>query len=326
MTYWADVSEWQTGLNDSYPYRIVCIRSNDGTYRDQKWANNYAWCKRAADDGRLDCFIVYMVYRTNWQQTLDTFKTQVGSPHAKMVAMVDVESWGGQIVGNQSTGINSLVDGLAAFLGSRERVIAYGNQGDLNNLWPSKPNIRLIVAGYSANKPNYSNQIGWQYTDGTGYGPSGWPQGCAPFGSCDMNYTDLSSTDFAAQCGIGGFLMSAADSANAAQLGPTSTWDRTPRQIAAGYNPDAKGAWAREAIEAVAVPAATAAKSRSRYADTTAGFKPDDLTRNTDARVHELFIEFGAVHGDPDALAVLKKAAEAGDTRAQAIVTKIEGA
>ncbi|GAC70716.1 hypothetical protein [Gordonia soli] len=202
-TFYADVSEWQRGVDDSYPYRMLCIRSNDGTYRDQKWANNYAWCRRAADAGKLDCFLVYMVYRQNWQQTLDTFTAQVGTPHPKLIAMVDVESWGGQIGGNQSAGINNLIDGLARFLGDRRRVVAYGNQGDLNSLWPHKPrDTRLVVAGYSRTKPNYPNQIAWQYTDGQGYGPG--PQGCAPFGNCDMNLTDLSPTDFAAACGVNG--------------------------------------------------------------------------------------------------------------------------
>ena len=33
-TLYADVSEWQVGVNDTYPYPVLCIRSNDGTYRD----------------------------------------------------------------------------------------------------------------------------------------------------------------------------------------------------------------------------------------------------------------------------------------------------
>lgn len=226
MNFWADVSEWQTGVTDAYPHRLICIRSNDGTYTDRKWANNYGWCIRQTDAGALDAFLVYMVYRQNWQQTLATFKAQVGNPHPKMVAMVDVESWGGQIAGNQSAGINALIDGLAAFLGDRRRVIAYGNRGDLDNLWPSKPaDTRLIVAGYSATKPSYRNMIGWQYTDGQGYGPVGWPQGAAPFGNCDMNYTDLSTTDFAAACGITtGGIMAALNDAEQKELLAKVRW------------------------------------------------------------------------------------------------------
>jgi putative chitinase len=123
-----------------------------------------------------------------------------------------------------------------------------------------------------------------------------------------------------------GFLMSAADSANAAQLGPASTWGKTPRQLAAGYDPDKVGEWGREAIEAAAVPLATREQSRSRYrGDNTANFKIDELIRNLDGRIHELSVELGAVHGDPESLAVLKAAATAGDARAAAFVTSIEG-
>jgi len=59
-TLYADVSEWQVGVNDSYPYQVLCIRSNDGTHRDRRWVNNYGWCLRNADSGRLTFFIVYL--------------------------------------------------------------------------------------------------------------------------------------------------------------------------------------------------------------------------------------------------------------------------
>lgn len=210
---WADVSEWQRTVDDSYPYPIIAIRSNDGTYRDKVFGANHAWCRRAADDGRLDCFIVYCVYRENWQQTFDTLRDQVGAPHPKMIVMIDVESWGGQIRGNQTGGINALIGAAATWLGDRRRVIAYGNIGDLDSLWPGKPtDIGLIVAGYSASKPTYPGRIGWQYTDGTGYGPKGSPQGAPPFGDCDMNTADVTSAQFAASRGItGGFLMALTD-------------------------------------------------------------------------------------------------------------------
>lgn len=259
-TLWADVSEWQTGVTDAYPYRMLCIRSNDGTYRDKKWANNYGWCRKAADAGKLDCFIVYLVYRPNWRETLDTFRSQVGAVHPKMIVMVDVESWGGQIGGNHSAGINLLIDGIAQTLGDRRRVIAYGNQGDLNSLWPAKPDgIRLIVAGYSKTKPNYPGQIGWQYTDGSGFGPG--PQGAAPFGNCDMNQTDLSTTDFAAQCGVdeGVLDMSTQDTATVVSAGrqldkPSSTVRKAPAWLAR-FLPksfrDPAGPWVRDEIDAI---------------------------------------------------------------------------
>jgi len=148
-TLYADISEWQVGVNDTYPYPVLCIRSNDGTYRDRRWVNNYGWCLRHVDSGRLTFFIVYFVWRPNWQATVDTFKAQVKNPHPKMAVMIDVESWGGQIRGNQSAGINACYDAVGAFVGSTAKVIGYGNVVDLNAIWPTKPpGIRLVIAAY----------------------------------------------------------------------------------------------------------------------------------------------------------------------------------
>ena len=201
-TLYADVSEWQNPVDDRYPYRVLCIRSNDGTHRDEKWAANYAWAKKACDDGRLAFFIVYFVWRPNWREAVATHRDLVGEPHPKMVTMLDVESWSGQIRGDQSDGINAAFDQLADWLGDRRRVIGYGNVGDLNALWPRKPaGVRLVVAGYGSNPP-YPGKIAHQYTDGQGYG-GGLPEGAPPFGNCDMNSADgYTATQFATALGI----------------------------------------------------------------------------------------------------------------------------
>lgn len=91
-TVYADVSEWQKAVDDSYPYRVICIRSNDGNHRDEKWATNYAWCRKAADEGRIAFFIVYYVYRPG-VDAAGVHKSMVGTPHPKMATMIDVESW-----------------------------------------------------------------------------------------------------------------------------------------------------------------------------------------------------------------------------------------
>lgn len=206
-TLFADVSEWQVPVTDAYTaagYRVLTIRSNDGTHRDLDWSNNYAWCKRAVEDGRLAFFIVYFVWRPNWRDAVATLKSQIGQPHPKMAVMLDVESWGGQIGGNQSSGINAAFEDIAAWLGDRRKVIGYGNVGDLNNLWPQKPaGVRLVIAGYGSN-PSYPGKIAHQYTNGEGYGArDGLPDGAPPFGNCDMNSADgLTATAFAAALGI----------------------------------------------------------------------------------------------------------------------------
>ncbi len=202
-TLYADVSEWQRPVDDSYPYRVIAIRSNDGTYRDRNWASNYAWCKRHCDENALVFFIVYFVWRENWQQTVKTLKDLVGQPHPRMAVMIDVESWQGQITGNQSDGLNKAYQAIADWLGDRRRVIAYGNRGDLNSLWPDKPvGLRIVLAAYGSN-PGYPNKIAHQYTNGEGYG-GGLPEGCPPFGNCCMDSADgLTPEQYAAGCGIG---------------------------------------------------------------------------------------------------------------------------
>ncbi|MGV0852664.1 hypothetical protein [Mycolicibacterium phlei] len=182
---------------------MLCIRSNDGTYRDRRWRNNYDWCRRSADSGRLTFFIVYFVWRPNWRDAVETFKSQVGEPHPRMAVMLDVESWGGRIRGDRSAGLNGAVRAVGRYLGSTRRVLGYGNVSDLDTLWPRKPaGLRLVVAAYGHN-PAYPGKVAHQYTDGSGYG-GGLPEGAPPFGRCDMNSADgLDPERFARACGVG---------------------------------------------------------------------------------------------------------------------------
>jgi hypothetical protein len=217
-TLFADVSEFQVPVNDSYPYQVLSIRVCDGTYQDHNFAENYAWMKRALDDGRLAMGIVYTYVRPGWPGTVNTVRSMIndnGGLHPKVVIMLDVES-GGNPNGDGSSWINATYNDMVNFTGDPRRVIGYGNVGDLNSIWLSKPpGIRLIIAGYGAN-PSYPGKIAHQYTDGNGYG-GGLPEGCPPFGNCDMNSADgLSPSQFAATCGIdsaplGGFLMALSD-------------------------------------------------------------------------------------------------------------------
>lgn len=203
-TIYADVSEWQVPVDDRYPHHVLCIRSNDGTHRDRNWATNYPWCKRRCDDGELAFFIVYVVWRPNWRDTVDTLTAMVGTPHPRMAVMIDVESWGGQITGDQSDGINRAYWAIADWLGDRRRVIGYGNVGDLDRLWPVKPDgLRLVIASYGSN-PAYPGKVAHQYTDDKRYGNgTTLPNGAPPFGFCDMNSADgLDPWQFAAACGI----------------------------------------------------------------------------------------------------------------------------
>jgi len=128
----------------------------------QLWVVSAQRRKRPADVvHRLLCF----VWRPNWQQTVDTFKDLVGTPHPKMAVMLDVESWGGQIRGDRSGGINAAYDAVGVFIGSTAKVIGYGNEGDLNNVWQNEPTgLRLVVAAYGHN-PRYPEKVAHQHTD-----------------------------------------------------------------------------------------------------------------------------------------------------------------
>lgn len=190
-TLWSDVSEWQVPVDDSYPYQVLAIRSNDGTYRDNHFSENYQWACRALDSGRLAILIIYLVYRPNWQDDLATLKSVVGTPHPGTVFMLDVESWGAQIGGDNSDAINRLYWGVCDWLGTSEqsgtrRVLGYGNANDINTLWPTRPaGLGLVIAAYGAN-PDYPGKIAHQFTDGVYGGPIWVP----PFGDADVNSAD----------------------------------------------------------------------------------------------------------------------------------------
>ncbi|MED5815244.1 hypothetical protein VST63_23030 [Mycolicibacterium sp. 050232] len=203
-TLFADVSEWQRPVDDAYPYPVLSIRVSDGTYRDHNFAANYAWMRGALDSGRLVFGIVYTYCRPNWEANADTVRAMIdsnGGLHPRIALMLDVEQ-GGNPRGDGSDWINRLYWNLADYTGNRARIIGYGNVGDPNNMWLTKPSgIRLVVAAYGSN-PDYPGKVAHQYTDGRGFSP-GLPQGAPPFGHCDMNSADgLDPVQLASACGV----------------------------------------------------------------------------------------------------------------------------
>jgi hypothetical protein len=198
MTYWSDISSYQPVVDNGYPWSVLAIRSNDGDYRDPHFSANYAWGLRALESGRLKVLIVYFVWRPNVVTTVDTHLAMLGATHPGVVSMIDVESWGGQISGDQSAGINQAHSMLAAHWGDPRRVLGYGNRGDLNALWPHRPNgLRLVVASYGP-PIAYPGLIAQQVTDGV----NGPVTSVAPFGRADVNRSDLSPDQLAAVLGV----------------------------------------------------------------------------------------------------------------------------
>lgn len=204
-TLFADVSEFQVPLDDSYwkatyedagtgpwPYQVVSIRSNDGNHQDNNFTANYQRAVAAANDGRCKMFIVYYYWRpgTDAVNTHMAMIQALGGPHPKMVSMIDLES-GGNPNSDVSNQVNADYFKLQQWLGDDRRVIGYANLGDERQMWQAKPtHVPMILAGYGSNPDDPSvYKIAHQYTDGQGYG-GGLPEGVAPFGNCDMNSAD----------------------------------------------------------------------------------------------------------------------------------------
>lgn len=122
-TLFADVSEYQVPVNNSYPYRVLSIRVCDGTYRDRNFAHNYRWMRSAFDSGRLTFGIVYTYARPNWWANANTVRSMIdaaGGLHPRVALMLDVES-GGNPPGDGSSWINRLYWNLADYAGSPVR-------------------------------------------------------------------------------------------------------------------------------------------------------------------------------------------------------------
>jgi hypothetical protein len=240
-TLFADVSEFQVPVNDSYPYRVLSIRVCDGTYHDHNFAANYAWMRGALDSGRMTFGIVYTYVRPNWLDNANTVRSMIdaaGGLHPRVALMLDVEA-GGNPPGDGSSWINSLYFNLADYAGDPARIIGYANAYDFYNMWRTRPaGLRVIAAGYGSN-PDLPGQVAHQYTDGTGFSPN-LPQGCPPFGNCDMNSADgLTSQEFATACGIntnGGWLMALTDDEQAELLSKVrDIWDQLRGPGGAGW-------------------------------------------------------------------------------------------
>lgn len=196
MTTACDVSEFQTGVTDSYPHRWLIFRCCDGDYLDHKVTANLAWAKRARAAGRLDGYTLYVVYRPGMNGAILNHLNGVGVPRDCHL-MIDAETWGGQIGGNHSIELNALASSLASRQGNRSLVWGYANRGDYGSMWPNRPAwLGLVVASYGGSRPTSPGPgplVGWQYTDGQWAVP-GLPSSSPPFNRCDHNQLYVTAT------------------------------------------------------------------------------------------------------------------------------------
>jgi hypothetical protein len=203
-----DTSYYQVPLNNSYPHGLVSFRSVDGTWEDPIFRTNLRQADTLIKNHRIISAIAYLVYRPGDQVPASVaFKQAViaalGQIPRWLVAMIDAESWGGEIRGDQSVGLNRLYALLAAmFGGDPRRVLGYANRGDFEALWPTRPpQMRTVIASYGGSLPSFPNLIAWQYTNGQ-YEVAGLQSSTTPFGPCDHNVAPaVTPAQFAEQVG-----------------------------------------------------------------------------------------------------------------------------
>jgi GH25 family lysozyme M1 (1,4-beta-N-acetylmuramidase) len=205
VVFWPDVSHYQVKVNDQFTGQFLMYKVSESTnYVDPNAAANGSWCHANSGPGKkMVGYGGYHVWSPGSEQTQANLFFANVPLSSYLVAMIDVESWGGEYSGDHSSSITALANLFAAKLGQR-RVKVYANSGDLAQLYPTRPSwLGIIKADYSSTAPP-EPWVGWQYTDGstTWPVPSGWPRSSAPFGNCDHNAYYGTVQQFATEYGI----------------------------------------------------------------------------------------------------------------------------
>lgn len=208
-TTWSDVSHFQgIPVDDSYPHRVLCFRTNSGDAADRLAVENGRRALDMLNRGRLDAVIAYYFYwpgQANCDLHRELLEESGLWSDARLVSMGDVEgapqNGVKRIRGDQSAEINDELERLAGWYGDHRRVIGYWNPVADPELWLSRPEwLRLVVPSYGRppgqplrRPPGF---FAHQYTDSGRCAP--WPNGV------DMNFTDLELPDLLASLGIEG--------------------------------------------------------------------------------------------------------------------------
>lgn len=198
-----DVSEFQVPLDHTFNRDFVIFRVTFGAhYVDPHFLANANAAKRLFDQGRLAGALLYVVYTSApVRAQFDLAWKAIGPtvPEWLTGIMIDVETWRGQsyaLSGDHSQAINRLYGLHAHRMGGWSSVIAYGNAGDLAELYPARDRrCRVIVANYGPSLAyrKVRGALGQQYTDGQAkwdvptIGGTPLPRASAPFGRCDHN-------------------------------------------------------------------------------------------------------------------------------------------
>jgi D-alanyl-D-alanine carboxypeptidase len=183
-TYWADVSQYQgIPFDASYPYNVICFRTNSGSAIDTLAEANIRNVRDALAHKQIDLAIAYYFFRPG-EENCDLHRKLLRDNglwgHPRLVSMVDVEGDAGRITGDNSWEINDEIERLRQWHGDPKRVVGYWNPNADPGLWPSRPyGLGLVIPQYSsprsARRPGdlstvkdrnvYAEAIAHQYTD-----------------------------------------------------------------------------------------------------------------------------------------------------------------
>jgi hypothetical protein len=157
-TSWADVSQYQgRPVDHTYPYGVLCFRTNSGDQVDTLAAQNARSAKQALQTGGSAIVIPYYFFRPG-EENCDLHRKVLEDAglwnNDGTISMVDVESAGGTITGDQSWEINDEVNRLRGWYGNTRRVIGYWNPNADGGLWLVRPYALELVM------PQYNNSPG----------------------------------------------------------------------------------------------------------------------------------------------------------------------
>jgi hypothetical protein len=153
-TNWADVSQYQGRPVDStYPHSIFCFRTNSGDQEDELVGENAAAALKGLEANRASIVMPYYFFKPG-EANCDLHREVLQDSglwlHPHTVTMVDVESAGGTIVGDQSTEVNDEVNRIRGWYGDMRRVCGYFNPNADGSLWVRRPyGLPLIIPQYN---------------------------------------------------------------------------------------------------------------------------------------------------------------------------------
>lgn len=210
-TYWADVSQYQKKpVDHTYPYGVLSFRTNSGDKTDTLAAQNAASALAALQSGGSSLVLPYYFFRPG-QANCDLHKQILENAglwlHDGVATMVDVESDGGKIKGDQSAEVNDEINRLRGWYGNQRRVCGYWNPNADASIWLRRPYaLELIIPQYNGRPGDLSGvndnlarreAFAHQYTDGA--------TDIAPWSGqgVDMNFTPYTLAELLALFGMG---------------------------------------------------------------------------------------------------------------------------